>query len=139
VTIHAPRVLDAAALVELFNGHRAIMRLMDDADAGNLFLIVPTLAIAEAQAVLNAEPSQWDFILGFRGIRAMPLTEHDAIAVGGAAGPVLRRNPVGGAALLGPLMVAQVVHEATELNAVVVSGLPSAYAEFDVAVTGLDT
>ncbi|MGK5677477.1 hypothetical protein [Actinoplanes sp. URMC 104] len=140
MTLHALRVLDASALVELFNGHRTLMRLMEDADSGGISLVVPTLAIAEAQAVMNARPAQWDFILAFRGIRTLPLSEHDAIAVGTAAAPALRAAPAARpVALIGPLMLAQVAHEARELGAVVVTGFPSVYAGFDVDVSGLES
>jgi hypothetical protein len=44
VTRHAPRVLDASALVVLFSGHPLLMRLLDDAEDGNVVLPVPTLA-----------------------------------------------------------------------------------------------
>ncbi len=128
-------VFDASTLVELFNGHRTVMRYMEEAEAGGMSLVVPALAIAEAQAVLGAQPRMWDHVLAFPGLRVMDLTEHIAIEVGTTTAPALRAN--GGSTLLGPLMVAQVVYEATTLNAVVVSGLPSAYTGFDVAVTGL--
>ena len=108
-------------------------------DAGGISLIVPTLAIAEAQAVMGARTSEWDFIHAFRGIRAQALSEHDAIAIGTAARPVLQRNPAAGAAVWGPLMIAQVVHEATELGGVIVSATPAVYADIDVVVTGLDS
>ena len=134
---HALRVFDASTLIELFNGHRTVMRYMEEAEAGGMSLVVPALAIAEAQVVIAAPSRMWDHVLAFPGVRVMDLTEHTAIEVGTTASPALRSNAVASTALLGPLMVAQVVYEARTLNAVVLSGLPSAYAGFDVAVTGL--
>ncbi|WP_204298468.1 hypothetical protein [Actinoplanes campanulatus] len=52
--LRTPRILDASALVELFSGHSTLMRLIDDATAGSPVVVVPTLAIAEAQAAIDA-------------------------------------------------------------------------------------
>jgi hypothetical protein len=59
VTRYAPRVLDASALVVLFSGHPLLMRMLDDAENGNVVLLVPTLAIAEAETELGAGTRMW--------------------------------------------------------------------------------
>lgn len=128
-----PHILDASALVELFSGHQTLMRLLDDADAGDRFVIVPTLAIAEAQAVLDARQSHWDRILGVRSLLTIDLSPHVAVEVGRLAAPRLRHHPVH-TPLIGPLMTAQVLHEATMLNGVIVTRVPEAYGGHDVAV-----
>ncbi|MEU8663860.1 PIN domain-containing protein [Actinoplanes philippinensis] len=128
-----PHILDASALVELFSGHPRLMRLLDDADAGDRFVIVPTLAIAEAQAVLNARQSHWDRILGVRSLLTIDLSPHVAVEIGRLAAPRLARHPVR-PPLAGPLMTAQVLHEAQMLNGVIVTRLPEPYDGHDVAV-----
>ena len=131
-----PRILDASALVELFAGHPKLMRMLTDAEAGRVFLLVPTLAIAEAQAAIGATGSMWDRILGLPGVRAMDLTQHVAVEAGELASARLRHHPMQ-AALIGPLMVGQVVYEAMSMNATIVTGVPEAYGGQDVAVVAI--
>ncbi|MEU4155447.1 hypothetical protein [Actinoplanes sp. NPDC026670] len=128
-----PRVLDASALVEVFSGHPEMMALLDTAAAGDVLLIVPTLAIAEAQTALDVTSSLWDHILGFPGIRTLDLSQHVAVEVGRLAGPRMRNHPVH-TALIGPLMAAQVLYEATTMNAAIVTSIPEAYGGHDVAI-----
>jgi hypothetical protein len=132
-TLFRPRVLDASALVELFSGHPGLMSLLDDATAGHVFVLIPTLAIAEAQAVLGVAPSLWDHILRMPGVLAMNLTQHAAVEVGRLAAPRLRHHPVH-TALIGPLMAAQVLHEAQAMNAVIVTRVPETYGGHEVVI-----
>jgi hypothetical protein len=136
VTLARPHILDASALVQLFSGHQTLMRLFDDADAGDRFVIVPTLAIAEAQAVLGAKPSHWDRILGVRSLLTIDLSPHVAVEIGRIAAPRLQHHPVH-TALIGPLMAAQVLHEARMLNGVIVTCVPEAYGGHEVAVQAI--
>ncbi|MDI6105107.1 hypothetical protein QLQ12_41635 [Actinoplanes sp. NEAU-A12] len=128
-----PRILDASALVELFSGHSTLMRLLDLANGGHALLAVPTLAIAEAQAVLDAPPSHWNRILALPGIRAMDLAQHIAVEIGGIAAPRLQNHPVH-TALIGPLMTAQVLYEAKTMNAAIITSVPEAYGGHEVAI-----
>lgn len=41
-----PRILDASALVTLFDGNPI---MLDEAEAGNVVLLMPTLAMAQAE------------------------------------------------------------------------------------------
>jgi hypothetical protein len=71
--------LDASAMLSLFAGHPMLMSVLDDADAGNGFLLLPTAAIAQAQQTPQADTRLWEPFLLFTGVRAMELTEHTAI------------------------------------------------------------
>lgn len=134
MTYRRPRILDASALVELVQGHPEMMRLLDDADAGHLNLAVPTLAIAEAQVVLAITASAWDHIMEYRGVTELPLSTHAAVDAGDLARPRLEHHPVQ-KALIGPLMVGQVIREATTMGAVIYTRVPEAYGGHDVAIT----
>ena len=119
--VYPPRVLDASALLTLFDGNPAVMRLLDDAELGEVFLLMPAVAIAEAESVIRAGVRLWEPFLLFPGVRALELTEHTAIE----SGRLMNRAP---------LMVAEVVYEAQAMNAVVVTRIPEAYAGHDVAL-----
>jgi hypothetical protein len=136
VTRYSPRVLDASALVQMFQGHPLLMQLLDDAEQSNVVILVPTLAIAEAEAVMGAGMRMWEHFLALRGLRAMELTEHTAIETGRLASDGLR---VGGDQPLlgGQLMTAQVVWEAQTMTAPIITQYPALYARRDVAVMPL--
>jgi hypothetical protein len=114
-------VLDASALVALFHGNPAMLSMLDDAEVGSVFLLLPTVAIAEAESVVGAGSQLWEPFLLYRGVRSLDLTEHTAIE----AGQLMTGTP---------LMVAQVVYEAQALNAVVVTRNGDVYGSQDVAV-----
>ena len=133
MTFRRPRVLDASALVELFHGHPKMMRLLDDAGAGHFNLAIPTVAIAEAQAVLAVSASVWDHVMTYPGVTELPLCTHAAIDTGNLARPRLEHHPVH-KSLIGPLMVGQVVREAVTMNGIVYTRVPEAYGGQDVAV-----
>jgi hypothetical protein len=136
VSRYSPRVLDASALVQMFQGHSLLMLLLDDAEQKNVNVLVPTLAIAEAEAVMGAEMRLWERFLALPGLRAMELTEHTAIETGLlAAGPLRaggERHLLGGA-----LMVAQVVWEAQAMSAPIITQYAGLYTGHDVAVMPL--
>ena len=134
--IYTPRILDASALVELFAGHPDLMGLLDDAEAGQVVVLVPTLAIAEAQVVLDAAPRLWDHILGLRGLRSMELTESGAVEVGRLAATRLRHHRVH-EPLTGALMVAHVLHEAFSMSGLIVTRVPQVYRGHDVTLMAL--
>jgi hypothetical protein len=98
-----------------------MLSMLDDAEAGSVFLLLPTVAIAEAEAVIRAGVRLWEPFLLYRGIRALDLTEHTAIE----AGQLMAQAA---------LMIAQVVYEAQALNAVVVTQASATYAGHEVVV-----
>ncbi|GAA0493471.1 hypothetical protein Ade02nite_21570 [Paractinoplanes deccanensis] len=128
-----PRILDASAVVELFAGHPEAMKMLENAEAGEGTLVMPALPVAEAQAAMRHPEKVWRHIFGRSGITEQALTWHGAIEAGLIAAPRLEHYPMQ-AALIGPIMVGQVVHEAREMGAVVVTTVPEAYGAYDVAV-----
>ncbi|WP_430786935.1 hypothetical protein [Actinoplanes sp. G11-F43] len=128
-----PRILDASAVVALFAGHPDVMMMLQEAEAGRMTLTLPSMAVAEAQAVLRAAPSMWHHIFAYPGIHEQPLTWNGAIDAGLIAAPRLEHHPMQ-PALIGPIMVGQIVDEATAMNAVVVTTLPEAYGAYNVAL-----
>ncbi|MEV4351166.1 hypothetical protein AB0J83_42455 [Actinoplanes sp. NPDC049596] len=132
-TLQQPRIFDASALVELCAGHPEVMDILFKARAGKLTLSLPALAVAEAQAALRFSDHVWQHIFGFSGLTEQPLTWNGALAAGVIAAPRLEHYPMQ-PALIGPIMVGQVVHEAREMKAIVVTRVPEAYGAYNVTL-----
>jgi hypothetical protein len=131
-----PRVLDASALVELTQGHPKPMRLLDDAHAGSINVLLPAVAVAEAQAALRLPANLWDHIFRLSGVVVLDLTGRNAVEVGALASSRLVHHPTQ-PVLTGPLMVGHVLREAIETNAVVITRVPELYGGHDVSVTAI--
>jgi len=107
-----PRILDASAIVALFNGHPELSRLLDLAGQGSMSILLPTTAIADAEAVIHHGTGGWEPILLSSGVGSLPLAEHAAIEIG---------------CWPGELAVRHAVHEADALRAAVVTTEPGLY------------
>ncbi|MEU8243939.1 hypothetical protein AB0C07_37265 [Actinoplanes missouriensis] len=131
------RILDASAVVELFAGHPKAMKELQAATDGDLLLSLPALAVAEAQAALRLPASTWYHFFGHRGVHEQALSWHGALNAGLLAATRLEHHPMQ-AALIGPIMVGQVVDEATAMHAPIVTRIPEAYGAYDVTLRVLD-
>jgi hypothetical protein len=118
MTAH-PRVLDPTAIVALFGGHRRLDELVKAAMRGAAALILPTTAIADAEAEVAAGNSGWEAVLLSEGVRSLALSEHAAIEIGQWPGELSTR---------------QAVHEARALRAAVVTTEPGRYRGLPVTL-----
>ncbi|MEJ3745065.1 hypothetical protein WEI85_17430 [Actinomycetes bacterium KLBMP 9797] len=107
-----PRVLDSSAMVDLFGGHTELGKMLTEALNGELHLLLPTAALADAEDRLGAGTVGWEPVLLTPGVTSLPLTEHAAIEVGQLPGELAARHAV---------------HEASALNAIIVTRKPGAY------------
>jgi len=81
-------------------------------------LLVPALALVEAEARLVAGPRAWDFLFLTRGVLVLPVTEQQAVAFAG-------RGP-------GRVDIRHVVYEASLVGGLVVTCEPGDYQGHDV-------
>ncbi|GIF08267.1 hypothetical protein [Actinoplanes siamensis] len=131
-----PYILDASALVELFNGHPAVMNMLADAEVDRFSVVAPAAAVLEAQVVLKATPAMWEYMLDRRVVE-LPLHGEASVEAGNYARPRLEHHPMC-RLLTGPPMVGHVLREAKEMGGAIVTVIPENYGGHDVAVTVLD-
>ena len=81
-------------------------------DAGELTLILPAVAVAEANAIIGGDSNAWRAILSPGQVVVTPLDESTAIDLGTA---------------VGSLVVRQVIREAVQTEAQIVTEAPSLY------------
>jgi hypothetical protein len=118
----APHVLDTSALLALFGAQDVVYELWQLADRGELILIMPTTAIAEAQVMLNASHDAWAAVLWPDAVVAAPLMEQTAAALPARPQPLTYRH---------------VVYEAKAAHAPVVTRHPHLYDPNEVAILPL--
>jgi len=104
--------MDASAIVDLFRGHEQLTRLLFRADRGEINLLLPTTAIADAESQVGAGTTGWESILRIPSVQSLNLTEHAAIEIGSWPGQLSNRHAV---------------HEALAIKAVVLTTEPGAY------------
>jgi hypothetical protein len=110
--VSRPLVLDASALLALFDAYDPIYRLWIRADRGELLLIVPAVAIADANRALEASHGAWFTVLAPRDVVTTALSDHVAIDIGPWPGELAARH---------------VVYEAQAVRGIVVTRTPDAY------------
>jgi hypothetical protein len=106
------RVFDHTAIVALFQGDEHAFRLWELADADQLTLVMPALAVAEANHFLGGTSDTWRAILDPGRVVVTPLDESTAIETGRAVGSVVIR---------------QVVREASQVQGEIVTRAPWQY------------
>lgn len=114
-----PRILDTSAILALFEAHEPVMARLEAAQAGEMCLLLPTSAIAEAEARVCAGTDGWAAVLLSPGIASLPLTEHAAIEVGQWSGDLATRHAV---------------HEAQAVRAAIMTRRPGVYEGHRVAL-----
>lgn len=85
-------VLDASAIVALFEGHGLLMRWLEESDRDERMLILPTAAMAEAETSLRAGYLGWAFMFLSAGVQVLHLDQSTSISVGGFDGPLGARH-----------------------------------------------
>lgn len=106
------RVLDASALVALFDAHEPLMTLLRQAEQGAANLFLPAACMAEAEGQVRAGVSGWEAILLTPGLVPLDLSSGIAVAIGQWPGTLGARHAV---------------YEQTALRAMVVTTTPAAY------------
>lgn len=109
-----PLILDASALIALFDAHDTVYRLWGRADRGELLLIVPAGAIVEANETLQTTESAWSVLLYPRDVIPTALSTSVAIEIATWAGTVGRRH---------------VTYEALAVAGIVVTRNPDDYGD----------
>jgi hypothetical protein len=114
-----PRVFDHTAIIALFQSNDDAFGFWQMADREQLTLIMPAVAVAEANNVIGGNSNTWRALLDPGRVVVTPLDESTAIDTGPHAGA---------------LVVRHVVHEARETGGAVVTRAPWQYPAGDVPV-----
>jgi hypothetical protein len=109
--VNAVHIFDASALIACFRAYQPVYRLLTRADAGEIQLVWPAAAIAEANAYLRASHTAWSALL-MGVVTCTELTEQAAVEVG---------------LLCDRIATGHVVYEARATQGVVVTQEPSRY------------
>jgi hypothetical protein len=88
------RVFDHTAIIALFRGDDNAFRIWRAADSDRLTLILPAVAVAEANTVIGADSDAWRAILGPGRVVVTPLDESTAIDLGTTVGTLVVRHVV---------------------------------------------
>jgi len=110
--VNPPSVFDHTALIALFDAHPQVLGLWHEADRGETPLVMPAVAVAEANHVLGASHDAWSVLLYPADVSVAPLDSSQAIDTG---------HRVGG------LVVRHVVHEARAVGGIIVTRAPWQY------------
>lgn len=105
-------VFDHTAIIALFQGNKEAFKLWRRADQDELTLVLPAVAVAEANNVIGGNSNTWRAILDPGRVVVTPLDHSTAIDTGPRAGA---------------LVVRHVVYEARETGGAIVTRAPWQY------------
>lgn len=115
-------VYDSTALLALFRTHVRAFDYWQLADAGEVGLIFPAAAVAEANRYLQETWNAWSVLVWPERVEVAPLDSTAAVEL---------------ATLPGGLPVAHVIWEARQVGGAVLTGRPQDYVGTDVPVLPL--
>lgn len=113
-----PLVFDHTAIIALFKGHRRATWHYKRADAGQVSLVLPAAAVAEANRAIHGVWKTWEAVLYPEDVTVAPLDEHAALEAG----------------LLGKIVPGHAVYEARAIRGLVVTTDPDPYRHTDQAL-----
>jgi hypothetical protein len=114
--VNPPSVFDHTALVALFNGHPEAFALWEEADRGETQMVMPAVAVAEANHLIGTDHNAWTALLFPADVTVAPLDSSQAIDIGACPGGLVARH---------------VVYEAHAVEGVIVTQAPWQYTEGD--------
>lgn len=113
-----PLVFDHTAIIALFRGHRKAFGHYNRADVGQVFLVLPAAAVAEANLTIHGVWKTWEALLYPEAVTVAPLDEHSALEAG----------------LLGDIAIGHAMYEARAVRGLVVTSNPDPYRHTDQAL-----
>lgn len=88
------RVFDHTAITALFRGNTHAFEIWQDADNDELTLILPAIAVAEANTLIGGNSDTWRAILHPGRVIVTPLDESTAIDLGTTVGSLVVRHVI---------------------------------------------
>lgn len=118
-----PLIFDHTAIIALFRGYPAVYHYWTRADAGEVRIVLPAAAVAEANRMLRAPWNAWEAVLfpnpdAPGAVSVSPLDEHTAVEAG----------------LHGDAATGHVTYEARAVRGVVVTQTRGAYQDAELSV-----
>lgn len=87
-------VLDASAIVAMFDAYEPLMNLWFRADRGDFPLAFPAAAIVEADDQAGIRPTAWEPVLWSPSMKVLPLDEAAATTVSAWSGSLAVRQAI---------------------------------------------
>jgi len=120
--VNQPWVFDHTALVALFDGRETALGLWYEADRGERSVVMPAVAVAEANHMIGANHDAWTALLFPPDVVVTPLDSLHAIDSG--------RRP-------GGLVARHVVCEARAVDGIIVTRAPWQYGPDDPSIRAI--
>ena len=117
--MNPPSIFDHTALIALFDAHPEAFALWEEADRGETPLVMPAVAVAEANHLIGADHNAWAALLFPAAVTVAPLDSAQAIDTGLQSGSVVARH---------------VVYEARAVAGIIVTRAPWQYRPDDAPI-----